>query len=146
MCAYHVILVCREGNYRFLPAEMPFTPGIEGSGQICSVGAKVTGLAKGDRCVFFGHHGQQSGSHATFCTADASVCFRIPDAIDLQTAAAATVAYCTAYRALRQQVSPIKPGQSLLVHGASGGKFSAKERHATLRTDTMHAVLAFLQI
>eukprot|EP00873_Tetraselmis_striata_P003594 jgi/Tetstr1/423858/TSEL_014482.t1 len=56
----------REGKYKYLPETFPFTPGIEGSATVLARGANVKGIDIGDHCLFFGHHGQQSGSQATF--------------------------------------------------------------------------------
>eukprot|EP00873_Tetraselmis_striata_P029409 jgi/Tetstr1/449673/TSEL_036741.t1 len=111
----------REGKYKYLPETFPFTPGIEGSGTVLARGANVKGIDIGDHCLFFGHHGQQSGSQATFCTAAACVCHKIPDSFDLEVAAAAAVAYWTAFRALQENLpNPVTETDMVFIHGASG--------------------------
>ncbi|GAU92117.1 hypothetical protein RvY_04240-1 [Ramazzottius varieornatus] len=72
----------------------------------------------GDRvfvCDSFG-----SGSYAEYMTASASKVFRLPETLSFSQGAALGIPYFTALRALRHKAH-VKAGETLLVHGASGG-------------------------
>lgn len=91
-------------------------PGLEVSGRIAAVGENVSDLKIGDEvCALVG-----TGGYAEFCIAQATLCFPKPKAMSLADSAALPevnfVVYDTVFR--RAQ---LKPGESLLVHGGSGG-------------------------
>lgn len=103
----------RAGAYG--PRAFPFVPGSDAAGVVEALGEGVTGLAVGDR-VYTGL--ASSGAYAEK-TVSASV-HRIPDNVTFAQAAGVNVPYGTAYRALIGR-GQAKPGERLLVHGASGG-------------------------
>jgi len=106
----------RAGQYARMPA-LPFTPGVDGAGVIESIGAGVAAIAAGER-VYFG--GTQSGAYAGQALCAEGQVHRLPDRIDFPEGAAIGVPYATAWRALFQRARAL-PGESVLVHGASGG-------------------------
>lgn len=106
----------RSGLYRpDLPR--PFTPGIDGAGTVQAVGPDVTKVRAGQRVYLTW---AVSGSYAeTALCAEAHV-FPLPDTISFAQGAALGVPYGTAYRALFQ-LAGATPGETVLIHGASGG-------------------------
>lgn len=104
-----------QGKYQFQPP-LPFAPGGEVSGEVTEVGAKVEGLKVGDRVLgLTGWNG-----FAEEAVVPAEKAFRIPDAMDWETAACFGMTYGTVAHALIQR-GRLQEGETLLVHGASGG-------------------------
>jgi NADPH:quinone reductase len=106
----------RAGTYARKPA-LPYTPGTDGAGQVKAVGAEVSRLAAGDRVYITGTLG---GSYAEECLCEESTVFPLPARVSFAQGAAMGVPYGTAHRALFHRAQA-RPGESLLVHGASGG-------------------------
>src|SRR3954468_14677875 len=89
--------------------------GSELAGVVEVVGAKVTGLAPGD-AVF----GTCSASFAEYASTDPDKLARMPANLSFEQAAAVPISAVTALQALRDH-GRVKPGQHVLVIGASGG-------------------------
>uniref|UniRef100_A0A8C3B6G6 Crystallin zeta n=2 Tax=Cairina moschata TaxID=8855 RepID=A0A8C3B6G6_CAIMO len=106
----------RSGNYARKPA-LPYTPGSDVSGVIESVGEHVTTFKKGDKVFSID---TISGGYADYALAAANRVFPLSDKLDFKQGAAIGIPYFTAYRALFQK-GHAKAGESVLVHGASGG-------------------------
>ncbi len=106
----------RAGTYARKP-ELPFTPGTDGAGVVESAGPGVTRFKKGDRVYIAG---SLSGTYAELSLCPESQVHPLPERASFAQGAAMFVPYATAYRALFQLANAL-PGESLLVHGASGG-------------------------
>lgn len=104
-----------QGKYQFQPP-MPFTPGSEVGGVVSAIGAGVTNVAVGDRVMA----ASSIGGLAEQVVTESSSARKIPDSMDFKTAAGFAMVYTTSYHALKQRAQ-IKPGETLLVLGASGG-------------------------
>ncbi|XP_005871981.1 PREDICTED: quinone oxidoreductase [Myotis brandtii] len=106
----------RSGTYSRKPP-LPYTPGSDVAGVIEAVGENVSAFKKGDR-VFTA--GTISGGYAEFAVVADDNVYTLPEKLDFQQGAALGVPYFTAYRALLHSARG-KAGESVLVHGASGG-------------------------
>ncbi len=107
----------RAGTYAKLPT-LPFTPGSDGAGVVESVGAGVApAIPRGLRVWV---HGSVSGTYAELAVCDAARVFALPDAVTFAQGAALGIPGCTAWRALIQR-GGAKAGETVLVHGATGG-------------------------
>ncbi|NXI50644.1 QOR oxidoreductase, partial [Chloroceryle aenea] len=106
----------RSGTYARKPA-LPYTPGSDVAGVVESVGEHVTTFKKGDRVFTVD---TLSGGYAEYAVAAANRVFPLSDKLDFRQGAAVGIPYFTAYRALIQK-GRAKAGESVLVHGASGG-------------------------
>jgi NADPH:quinone reductase len=95
----------------------PFTPGNDAAGTVEVVGPEVTGFAPGDR-VYTAR--TSSGAYAERIVAPASGVYRLPDKTSFAEGACLAVPCATAYAALFLRGLG-KPGDTVLVHGASGG-------------------------
>nr|A0A348HAX6.1 RecName: Full=Highly reducing polyketide synthase phiA; Short=HR-PKS phiA; AltName: Full=Phomoidride biosynthesis cluster protein A [fungal sp. ATCC 74256]BBG28498.1 putative polyketide synthase [fungal sp. ATCC 74256] len=89
--------------------------GWECSGILTAVGKHVKGLKIGDRVVCHG-----SGTFATHSRGPAANAMKIPDNVTFETAAALPVTYVTAYHSIHN-VARLQPGETILVHAATGG-------------------------
>lgn len=106
----------RSGQYARLPP-LPFTPGHDCAGVVQDVGSAVTGFKKGDK-VWTSR--TISGSYAEYTAAPAQFVHTLPDALSFAQGAGLPTPYLTAYRALFFKAMT-RPGETVLVHGASGG-------------------------
>lgn len=104
------------GKYQVKPA-LPFTPGLEGAGEIVELGAGVEELQLGQRVAVVTRPG---GCYATGIVIDAAHVVPLPDQIDFGIAACMPVAYGTAHFALLDR-GKLRAGETLLVTGAAGG-------------------------
>lgn len=106
----------RSGKYP-VKAPLPYTPGSDGAGTVASVGEGVADWNVGDR-VFIAR--ALSGTYAQFALCEADFVFRLPDNTSFDQGAALGVPYATAHRALFGKANA-KKGESVFIHGATGG-------------------------
>lgn len=104
--------VLRIAGQYHVKTEPPFIPGGEAAGEIVELGAGVSGLAVGDRVLCSGGFAEE-----TVQPADSVV--KLPGHVAFEAAAAFRSNYMTAYYALQR--GRLRPGETLLVHGAAGG-------------------------
>lgn len=108
------LLLC-QGKYQ-LKLEPPFTPGMDISGIVDAVGPDVTAFAPGDEVC----GGARFGGFAEYAIVHADGLQKKPDNLSFDKAASYSAAYLTAYVALVRR-GRLQAGETLLVHGASGG-------------------------
>jgi NADPH:quinone reductase len=108
-------LLMLKGQYQFKP-EPPFTLGMDLAGIVDAVGPDVAGLAPGVRVA----GGAKTGAFAEYAVCPASSLHPVPETMPAPLAAAYPAAYTTAHVSLINRAD-LKPGKTLLVHGASGG-------------------------
>lgn len=108
-------LLIVKGTYQEKPA-LPATIGMEMCGVIEAVGADVTGLSVGQRVAAYSGF----GGLADYAALPAEICVPIPDVMTAVDAAAFLIAYGTSHVGLDYKAH-LKPGERLLVLGASGG-------------------------
>jgi NADPH2:quinone reductase len=104
-----------QGKYQLKPP-LPFAPGGEAAGDIVAVGAGVIDHAIGDAVVV----GLRYGGFAEAVNVPAGAAGPIPGRMSYSKAASFHTAYLTAYVALVPR-GQLQPGETLLVHGATGG-------------------------
>ncbi|HUF92703.1 MAG TPA: alcohol dehydrogenase catalytic domain-containing protein, partial [Candidatus Limnocylindria bacterium] len=110
----------RAGAYARMPA-LPYVPGTDGAGVVKAVGAGVRTVAVGDRVYMAGTAGETStGAYAELALCDVSQVKPLPASMSFAQGAAVNIPYATAYRGLFHKAR-IVAGESVLVHGASGG-------------------------
>jgi NADPH:quinone reductase-like Zn-dependent oxidoreductase len=147
----HLDLFVRDG----MPGvTLPQIPGADGAGVVDAPGPGVEGLAPGDRVLLqpglycneceFCRFGEQSlcvkfrilGEHAPGTFAEKVVVparnvFAIPSRLSFEQAAAFPLAYQTAWRMIVGR-GAVRPGQTVLIHGAGGGVAGAAVEIAVL--------------
>ncbi|MEG9267982.1 NADPH:quinone oxidoreductase family protein [Qipengyuania sp. Mu-71] len=107
-------LLMTQGTYQFKP-EPPFVSGLEMAGEVVAAPAD-SGFVPGDRV----RGGAKTGAFAEYVALPAAALRKVPEAMDFAHAAAMGAAYHTAYVAL-VEIGGLEAGQTVLVHGASGG-------------------------
>jgi NADPH2:quinone reductase len=105
------------GLYQHKP-ELPFIPGMEGAGKVLGVGKDVVDWRKGD-CVIFGVRPGAFAEYVRVPDNDRQL-MALPEGWSWSEGAAFRVAAQTAYHALVHRAA-LKSGETVLVHGASGG-------------------------
>ena len=108
------LLMC-QGLYQYKP-QPPFIPGTNISGEIDALGENATRFQMGDRVVAT----SRLGGFAEHLVVAEDQVLRAPRALNSAQAAAYPTAYLTAYVSLVRRAR-LAPGETVLVHGASGG-------------------------
>jgi NADPH2:quinone reductase len=110
----------RSGGYAIQPP-LPYSPGADGAGVVEAVGPGATPIEVGTRVFFGGTAAHKAyGAYAEKVLCEPSQLHRLPDRLTFAQGAAIGVPYVTAWRALHDRAR-IQPGETLFIHGASGG-------------------------
>lgn len=110
----------RLGTYAIKP-DLPYTPGADAAGVLDQVGDGVTGWQSGDRVYLSGTaSGKAHGAYAQYAVCSPEHVHRLPGRISFTQGAGLFVPYVTAWRALFGRANT-RAGDTVLVHGASGG-------------------------
>ena len=110
----------RTGTYPLKP-DLPYTPGLDAAGVIVSTGKDIKQFKVGDRVYIL--------KSITGCYAEEVLCtedqvYSLPDNVDFNAGAALGVPFSTAFYALNFRARA-QPGETVLIHGASGAVGSA---------------------
>lgn len=105
----------RAGTYT-RKAELPWTPGTDAAGFVEAAGTGAP-FKPGERVYIYGAAG---GAYAEKAVVEASRAFPLADRLSFEQGAAIGVPYATAHRALFQS-GGARRGETVLIHGASGG-------------------------
>ncbi|WP_455285280.1 NADPH:quinone oxidoreductase family protein [Cupriavidus necator] len=103
-----------SGKYQRKPP-LPFTPGTEAAGEIIEVAPDVTRLNVGQRVAA----ALDWGGFAEEVVTTADTVYPVPDGLALAQAASLPITYGTVWAALAWRAA-LQPGETMLVHGASG--------------------------
>jgi NADPH2:quinone reductase len=109
----------RKGIYARKPS-LPFTPGADGAGVVERIGSGVDRVVVGQRVYVTGTAAGAYGTYAELAACPITHVYPLPDGLSFSQGAAIGVPYGTAYRALFQR-GAARPGERVLIHGASGG-------------------------
>jgi NADPH2:quinone reductase len=101
--------------YQYKPPR-PFAPGAEVAGVVDAVGESVENVRVGDRVLL----SPARGGMAEKAVGPAGNCWKIPDAMPFDEAAALLMTYGTSQHALKDRAA-LRSGETLLVLGAAGG-------------------------
>ncbi len=105
----------RSGGYGKRP--LPYTPGSDAAGTVAAVGDDVMGMTAGDR-VYTAM--TITGAYAEKAVCSAAQMRPLPESLSFAQGAGIFVPYYTAHYGLFARANG-QPGETLLVHGASGG-------------------------
>jgi len=108
----------REGMGKMFGLEPPLILGVEVAGTIEQTGADVKNFGIGDEVFVLGNP-MKNGGYAEYAIAKESETGLKPKNIDFETAAAIPVGALTSWQALFD-LAHLEPGQTILIHGASG--------------------------
>ncbi len=105
----------RAGGYGKRP--LPYTPGSDAAGTVQAVGEGVTQIDEGDRVYLAG---TITGAYAALALCGPAQVRPLPDRLSFAQGAGIHVPYYTAYSGLHFRANAL-PGETVLIHGASGG-------------------------
>ena len=111
----YVDVLMVRGGYQLKP-QLPFVPGLEAAGEVVEVGRDVLDFTPGQR-VMTSH---RPGAFAEQVCVSAAQAYPLPDSMTFEQGAAFRSAHYTAWHSLYQQ-GGLRRGESVLVHGATGG-------------------------
>jgi NADPH2:quinone reductase len=110
----------RTGAYAIKPS-LPYTPGADGAGIVESVGPGVVGIDLGARVFFCGTATHKAyGAYAQMVLCEPQQLHALPERLSFSQGAGVGVPYVTAWRALHDR-GRLQPGETVFIHGASGG-------------------------
>jgi NADPH:quinone reductase len=110
----------RSGHYSKAAgviSTLPYTPGRDAAGVVEKIGAEICDVKIGDR-VYVSN--TSTGAYAEFCLCGADDVHPLPEKVSFSQGAGLSTPYATAWRALFQRAKAL-PGETVLIHGASGG-------------------------
>jgi NADPH:quinone reductase len=106
----------RTGAHAVKP-KLPYTPGLDAAGTVEAAGEGVSRVSAGVRVYTAG---SLTGTYAELALCDESQVHSLPERVSFSEGAGVFTPYATAYRALFQRARGV-PGETVFVHGASGG-------------------------
>jgi NADPH:quinone reductase len=106
----------RSGVYPSVPT-LPYTCGKDAAGIVEQIGENITKVKVGDR-VYTAD--SISGTYAEYVVCKENQVNLLPENVSFEQGAGVFVPYATSYRALFQKANA-KQGETVLIHGASGG-------------------------
>ena len=98
------------------PPNLPWTPGREAAGVVKAIGRDVTEVAVGDRVAY----AMFTGSYAQEAVVPSWLLVPLPEKTDFSTGAATLLQAMTAHF-LTFSITPVNPGDPVLVHAGAGG-------------------------
>jgi NADPH2:quinone reductase len=121
-----VDLLMTSGQYQHMPP-LPYSPGLEYSGEVIWTGGSVTRHKVGDRVLVDGFQAgprspgnyQQYGGFASYAVAPENALLAIPQGFSFDQACNLLGSYETAYYCLLT-CGQLQAGETVLIHGASG--------------------------
>src|SRR5215467_2594918 len=119
-------VLAREGVHPETP-RVPYTPGWDLVGTVDQLGEGVTGFERGQTVAAMPTH----GCYAQYLCVPRRKLVPVPAGLDAAEAVAVVLNYITAYQMLHRSAKA-RPGQRMLIHGASGGVGSAMLQLAKL--------------
>ncbi len=110
----------------------PLVLGTDGAGLVAAVGANVRGLKIGDQVYSYSWDNPQGGFYAEYVAVPAERVGHVPSSLTLRQAGAIATTGLTAIQGIDDALH-LKAGDTLIIHGASGGVGSLALQFAKLR-------------
>ncbi|MCU1253582.1 MAG: NADPH:quinone reductase [Edaphobacter sp.] len=98
----------------------PVVLGTDGSGTIAAVGSRVRRLQVGEKAYAYSFNNPKGGFYAEYVAVPATNAAPVPESLDLKHAGAIPTTGLTALQGVDDALR-IRAGDSLIIHGASGG-------------------------
>ncbi|MHB9287912.1 zinc-binding dehydrogenase [Halobacteriales archaeon Cl-PHB] len=102
------------------PAALPAVPGSDLAGVVTATGEAVDRFETGDRVFATGQAANPAAGYAELAVVPAADCAPLPDAVSFEAGGALGIPGATAWRAIADY-GDVTPGDTVLVHGGSGG-------------------------
>lgn len=113
-------------------SRFPFVLGTDCSGTVAALGSRVRGFNVGDRVYAGAWDNANGGFYAEYVSVPQEQVGRVPEGLSLAEAAAIFGTASTALQGIDAQLH-LKPGQTLIIHGATGGVGILAVQFAKLR-------------
>ena len=110
----------------------PLILGTDGSGTVAAVGAKVRGFKVGDQVYSYSWDNPHGGFYAEYVAVPAQRVGHLPKGMSLRDAGAIATTALTAIQGVDDALH-VKAGDTLIIHGASGGVGTLALQFAKLR-------------
>jgi NADPH:quinone reductase len=113
-------------------SKFPLVLGTDGAGTIAAVGAQVRGFSLGDQVYSYSWDNPQGGFYAEYVAVPAKRVGHVPPGLSLRDAGAVGTTALTALQGIDDALH-LKTGETLIIHGASGGVGTLAVQFAKLR-------------
>jgi NADPH2:quinone reductase len=120
----------RENGADAGPTHFPFVLGTDGAGIVAAVGTHVHRFAEGDAVYAYSY--ETCGFYAEYVAVAAHKAAPIPKGLDLHHAGAMACTGLTALQGIDDKLH-VMPGESVIIHGATGGVGTLAVQFAKLR-------------
>jgi len=120
----------REGWSPTGHTKFPFVLGTDGSGTVAALGSRVRRFKPGDRV--YASNFEKAGFYAQYVAVESETVSLVPEALDLRHAGAIPITGLTALEGIDNALQ-LKKGESVIIHGASGGVGTLAVQFAKLR-------------
>ena len=122
----------RAGWWPGRKPRFPIVLGTDGSGTIAAVGPRVRRFAEGERVYAYSFANPKGGFYAEYVAVPAEYTAPVPEVLDLVKAGAIPAVGLTALQGM-DDVLRLKRGETIIIHGASGGVGTIAVQFAKLR-------------
>jgi len=112
--------------------QFPVVLGVDGAGTVAAVGPEVRGFKVGDAVYAYAWNNPKGGFYAEYVALPAKAVAHVPAGVGLKDAGAMPVSALTALQGIDDALH-IRPGETLIIHGASGAVGSLALQFARLR-------------
>lgn len=112
--------------------KFPVVLGVDGAGTVAALGANVRGFKVGEAVYSYAWDNPRGGFYAEYVAVPAKAVGHLPAGLSLRDAGAMAVSALTALQGIDDALH-IKPGETLIIHGASGAVGSLALQFARLR-------------
>jgi NADPH:quinone reductase len=110
----------------------PLVLGTDGAGTVAAIGSGVHGFRLGEQVYSYSWDNPQGGFYAEYVAVPAKLVGPVPAGMSLRDAGAIATTALTAIQGVDDALH-LKPGQTLIIHGASGGVGTLALQFARLR-------------
>jgi NADPH:quinone reductase len=122
----------REGYFAARKPQFPMVLGFDGAGIVAAVGSRVRRLKVGDEVYSYNWQNPKGGFYAEYVAVPADKAAPIPRRLDLRHAGAIPITGLTALQGIDDALG-LKKGETIIIHGASGGVGTLAIQFARLR-------------
>src|SRR5215469_3127798 len=122
----------REHPDYFKHSQLPLVLGTDGAGVIAAVGSQVRDFKVGEQVYSYSWDNPKGGFYAEYVAVPAKLVGHVPAGMSLEDAGAIGTTALTAIQGIDDALH-IKPGETLIIHGAAGGVGSLALQFAKLR-------------
>lgn len=117
----------------------PLVLGVDGAGTVAAVGPQVRGFTVGEPVYSYVWDNPKGGFYAEYVAVPATAVGHVPEGMSLRDAGAAAVTALTAQQGIDDALH-LKAGETVIIHGASGGVGTLAVQFAKLRGARVLAV------